>query len=829
MNSTLPIHSVLPELQEALSSHRRVVLQAAPGAGKTTVVPLALMEAPWLKGRKIVMLEPRRLAARAAAMRMAQTLGEKVGRRVGYRMRGETKVSGDTRVEVVTEGVLTQILLNDPALEGVGLLIFDEFHERSIHADLSLALSLESQEILREDLKILLMSATLQTGPVAELLKEGEAPVPVIACEGRSHPVRYRYLDIRTPPPAPRDIAAASVGKTVEALQEEAGDILVFLPGAKEIREAERLLRQKTGDDRLLIAPLYGTLDARAQRLAVEPATDGRRKVVLATNIAETSLTIEGVRVVVDSGWERSVFYDAASGMNRYETLPISRNSATQRAGRAGREAPGLCLRLWHENRVLREYATPEILRSDLAPLMMNLAAWGARPETLRWIDPPPKHAVEEADALLKRLGMVDEKGNLTGHGKEAMRLRHHPRIAHMLLKAKPMGLGVEAALLAVLLEERPPLPRESDIGLLLETFEHSLHERSFSRYRKSVGKVLKTLDIEKYELIDARKAGLLVALAYPERVAKWRGEGSRYLTVSGKGLHLASSDSLERSPWLAVAEAGGSGKEGSIHTAAPLEEADLFELFEESLQTRDDYRWSREKERVEARRVTKLGAVVLRSEPVANPDSGRIAEALLPVIEKRGLQLLPWEKRSLSLRNRLRFARCHLGDTFVDVGDETLLRTLKEWLLPYMEGVAGMKELQGLDMYAVLRQMAGWEAMRRLERVAPERIEVPSGSKIAVDYSDPEAPVLAVRLQEIFGWRESPTLMEGRVPLTLHLLSPANRPLAVTRNLETFWQNAYPDIRKEMRGRYPKHYWPEDPLQARATRKTKKEMERKP
>ncbi|BBG65905.1 ATP-dependent helicase HrpB [Hydrogenimonas sp.] len=827
-SDALPIHTVIPRLLDELSLNDRVVLQAAPGAGKTTVVPLKLLKEPWLADRKIVMLEPRRLAARGAAVRLAQSLGEKVGKRVGYRMRGETRVSPATRIEVVTEGVLTQMLLHDPSLEDIGLLIFDEFHERSIHADLSLALSLQTQELLRDDLKILVMSATLQTEAVAELLRKGDEKVPVITGEGRTHPVEYRYLDIKTPLPAPERIADTAALKTVEMLEKEEGDVLVFLPGAKEIRRTESLLRRKISDQNIIIAPLYGTMEPKAQRLAVEPAPAGKRKVVLGTNIAETSLTIEGVRIVIDSGLERSVFFDAAAGMNRYKTLPISQNSAIQRAGRAGREAPGICVRLWHENRRLVEYAQPEILRSDLAPLMMSLAAWGARPEELKWIDPPPAHTVGHAEDLLRQLGMTDERGTLTPHGKEVLNLGHHPRIAHMLLKAKTMGLGYEAALLAVLLQERPPLGGESDLSLSLETFHRTLEERSFGQFKKSVEKLLRELNIQKYEDINPLKAGILVAMAYPERIAKWRGEGDRYLSVSGKGLRLKGSDSLIRTPWLAVAEAGGTGTEATIFSAARLSEEDLHTLFSDRFETFDDLRWHDEKERIDARRITRFGAVTIKSEPLQNPDPDLVAETLLKAVAQKGLGSLPWDKKSLTLRKRVEFARRHRSEDFPDLSDEALLETLHSWLLPYIRGTKSLKELQKLDMYAILTGLLGWQRLQSLDRLAPERIEVPSGSKISIDYSDPENPVLPVKLQELFGWQKSPEIMDAKVALTLHLLSPANRPLAVTKNLKTFWQNAYNDIRKEMRGRYPKHYWPEDPLTAVATNRTKKGMSKK-
>ncbi len=848
LHKSFPIYEIVPTLQDALHSGNRAILQAAPGAGKTTVVPLALLEEPWLAGKKIVMLEPRRLAARAAAVRMVQTLGEKVGETVGYRMRGQTRVSGKTRIEVVTEGVLTRLLQSDPELGDVGLVIFDEFHERSIHADLGLALSLQSQEFFREDLRILVMSATLQAEAVQKVLGD----VPFVRSEGRSFPVDVRYLDIKSPIPLPERIGEAAAKQALEALKREEGSLLVFLPGAREIRQAERWLLDRV-DESVIVAPLYGAMEAKAQRVAIEPAPKGKRKVVLATNIAETSLTIEGVRVVIDSGLERGVRYDVSSGMDLYETRAISQESATQRAGRAGRTAPGVCYRLWHETKALPPARKVEILTSDLSTLRLELAAWGAEPGDLAWVDEPPEFALKEAENLLIFLNMMEKSGQITPHGQKALQLGQPPRIAHMLLEAKELGLGYEGALLALWWQERLFKARSVDLREILEETERAVHGRK--DLRKSLEKLLKRLDhesieenlqtagvtipwipgqarndegysrspMEKPNRLQSEKAGLLTALAYPERIAKSRDERGRYLTAAGKGAKLDAQCALAGCEYLAIGRMQMLGAEGRILEAAPILEVELQEHFGHWIESDDSVRWNDETGRVEARRQESLGAVVLKSVSIENPDAALIARALMEAVQQNGLAVLPWEKKSLSLLQRMRFAHAHLPEQFDDFGEVWLLKTLEEWLLPYLTGMRSLKDLQTLDMAEIVRGMAGWEAMQALDGLVPERLEVPSGSKIALDYGDERKAVLPVRLQEVFGWEQTPRILEGRLPVTLHLLSPAHRPLAVTEDLANFWRNVYPEVRKEMRGRYPKHYWPEDPYEAVATRKTKK------
>ena len=821
MFTDLPIHSVLPELKQALSEQNRLILQAPPGAGKTTVVPLALLDEPWLEGKKIVMLEPRRLAARNAAYRMAELLGEAVGGRIGYRIRQETKVSERTRIEVVTEGILTRILQSDPALEEVGLLIFDEFHERSVHADLGLALSLQSQSVLRDDLRIVVMSATLNAEAILSVMPEAA----VATSEGRCHPVAFRYLDIRRKQPDARSVAKLAAETILAAMREEKGSVLAFLPGVREIRDVESRLRGSV-ETECIIAPLYGDLSKAAQQRAIEPAPCGRRKIVLATNIAETSLTIEGVRIVVDSGLERAVHYDADSGMNRMQTRMITQDSAIQRAGRAGRTQSGVCYRLWHENKALVPHARPEIVHSDLAPLLLELAKWGAGVDDLAWVDRPPVHAQKEAERLLISLDMAEEDGRITSHGEAALALGVHPRMAHMLLGAKAKGYGYEAVLIATLLQERTGIEGVDLAGGVERLAAFVKSGACGSVVRHAVNALAKRLGTEKRERVTAEAAGPLTALAYPDRIAKRRGSGSaHFIMANGKGALLSDETLFPAAEFLAVAEAGGQGEALRIHHAAALTRSEIEAWFGERIATDSSISWNDEAGRVEAMKLRRIGAVTLERARIENLSAEAVKEGVLDGIRRRGLNILPWDRKSLSLRARVTFVNTHRPETFAAMDDETLLQTLPDWLGPFLDGIRDLKGLQKLDMHAIVSARLGWDAQHKLETLAPETMAVPSGSNIGIDYSDPAQPVLAVRLQEVFGWQRTPTVLEGKVPLMLHLLSPAQRPVQVTQDLESFWKTGYADVRKELRGKYKKHYWPENPYEAVATSKTKKGM----
>ncbi len=844
--STLPVEAALPALRHALRAGTGAVLQAPPGAGKTTRVPLALLDEPWLAGRAIVMLEPRRLATRAAARYMAALHGDALGKTVGYRVHLDRRVSATTRVEVVTEGILVRRLQSDPGLDGVGLVIFDEFHERSLDADLGLALTLHTRSLLRDDLRILVMSATLDASPVAQLLDDA----PVIASEGRVFPVDTRYAPPRAGVRLEQSVAAA----VQRALGEHSGDILVFLPGAAEIRRVDALLAERGLPPDTFVAPLYGNLPNDAQDRAILPAPPGRRKVVLATPIAETSLTIEGVRVVVDAGLARVPRYSPRTGMTRLETVRVSRASADQRRGRAGRLGPGVCYRLWPEaeQQHLLPFAPPEIADADLAPLALQLAVAGVRdPGELRWLDPPPPAAYAQARELLGELEAVDAGGRLTSHGGRMASLGIHPRLAHMVVRGSERGDAPLACRLAALLGERDILrsdatagPPEADIRLRLEALGVDGDVPRFVRGMQVDVELARRVRQEADQLIrqigaggapageSGDAAGALLALAYPDRIAQRRpggahgsraaSGGGRYLLRNGRGAALPTPQALSDSPYIVAAEVDDQRPESRIFLAAPLEletiEAELGDqITEEQL-----VEWDEAAQAVVARRRERLGAIVLREAPVPNPDAGRVAVALLDALRRSGIDALPWNERAQRLRARLRFVRA-LDPSWPDVSDAALERTIDDWLAPQLIGLRSRADVGRLDLAELLLQMLSRPQRRQLDELAPTHITVPSGSRIAVDYSEAGAPALAVRLQEVFGLAETPRVGGGRLPLVMHLLSPAHRPVQVTRDLAGFWKTSYYDVRKEMKGRYPKHDWPDDPLTAPATRRAKR------
>jgi len=820
----LPIEPVLPALRQALAAAGAAVLQAPPGAGKTTRVPLALLDEAWLGGRRIVILEPRRLAARAAARRMAETLGETPGETVGYRIRHETRVGPRTRIEVVTEGVLTRLVQSDPALEAFGLVIFDEFHERSIHADLGLALTLHSRALVREDLRVLVMSATLDGASVALLL----GGAPIVTSEGRSHPVEIRHRPLRAGTRVEAGVAAA----VRDALALDAGDVLAFLPGAAEIRRAEAMLGDVPAD----VVPLYGNLPQGLQDRALGPSLPGRRKVVLATSIAETSLTIDGVRVVVDGGLSRVPRYSPRSGMTRLATVRVSRASADQRRGRAGRQAPGVCYRLWNarEEPTLLPRGVPEILESDLAPLALELAAAGiAGPGELAWLDPPPGAALAQARGLLAQLGALDPGGRITPHGRRLTRFALHPRLAHMVVHARELGAGGSACELAALLSERDLLRRQegqadADLGLRLDLLR-GVVERSDVDWD--------TLRRVRTEVRHCRGAaerrgpggggaalstGALLAFAYPDRIAQRRpGEGGRYLLRNGQGAAL-EPQSLAREEYLVAAELDGQARESRIFLAAPITLEEIETHFANDLVREDVLGWDAVARTVAGRRRRRLGAMVLQEGPLPDPDPAAVASAMMETVRREGVERLPWTDPARRVRARLGFLHA-IDPAWPDVSTEALTRDLDEWLAPRLGGARRWDQLERLDLGELLLDRLPWDRRAALEDWAPTHVEVPSGSRVPVDYSDPGAPVLAVRLQELFGLTETPTVARGQVALTLHLLSPARRPVQVTRDLAGFWRTTYFEVRKDLKGRYPKHHWPDDPLRAEPTRRAKR------
>jgi ATP-dependent helicase HrpB len=835
----LPIESVIPDLKRIFDASVNVVLQAPPGAGKTTRVPLALLDEPWLAGQRVILLEPRRLAARAAARRMAALLGESVGETVGYRMRMDTKIGPKTRIEVVTDGVFVRMLQQDPALSGIGLVGFDEIHERSLDSDLNLALCLEMQGALRRDLRLLAMSATLDGAALARLL--GDAPM--VTSEGRSFPVETIYLDRPGATDRIEDAVASAVRR---AVGEASGDILVFLPGAAEIRRVQQRL-----DDlaMLRITPLYGDLPQAEQDAAIQPDPTGRRKIVLATSIAETSLTIEGISIVIDSGLMRVPRFDPRTGMTGLETVRVSQASADQRRGRAGRLGPGRCYRLWSEagQRALLPFTSPEILAADLAPLALELACWGAEPTQLAWLDAPPVAAYDQARALLSGLGALDGAGRITPHGNAMARFGVHPRLAHMMLAGQAMGLGRTAAALAAVLSERDlvkarPGARDADLRLRLELLDGAeaasrhlpdgltVERGALQRARQAARQWQRQLGGA--EPIEAQRAGLLIALAYPDRIAQRRPaqaasrDGGQFLLSNGRGARLPAIEPLAAADYLAVADLDAGREDAQIFRAAPLTLDEIEQAFAAQIETRESVAWDAREQAVRARRQRCLGRLVLKDEPL-EPTREAVTTALIGGIRAAGLGCLPWTKELEQWRARVMFLRRLDAPpgAWPDLSDAALIAGLETWLAPFLDRLSRLSHLKNLDLGAALRAALDWAQQRALDGAAPTHTVVPSGSRLPIDYLGGEVPVLAVRLQEMFGLAQTPALAGGAVPLLLHLLSPASRPVQVTRDLASFWANGYRAVRADLRGQYPKHYWPEDPLQAQPTNRTKKRM----
>lgn len=820
MLPSLPVLEVLPALRRALAQRGRAVLAAPPGSGKTTVVPLALLDEPWLVGKKIVMLEPRRLAARAAARRMAWLLNEPVGETVGYQVRFERKSSARTRIEVVTEGLLTRRLQADPELPGVGLLIFDEFHERSLDVDLALALALDARANLNPELRVLVTSATLDTVAVAALLDGA----PVIESGGRLHPVELRYRPMKSD----ERMDAALARSVLAALPETVGDMLAFLPGAREIRGAQRLLEERLAG-RVSIHPLYGDLSSAEQDAALLPSREGRRKVILATNIAQTSLTVEGVHTVVDSGHVRTARFDLGAGANRLETLRISRASADQRAGRAGRLGPGVAYRLWSEEQHgrLPAHDVPEILSADLTRFALELAAWGAKdPSGLALLDAPPAAAWAYARELLRELGAVDEAGRITPQGRELVRLPAAPRLGHMLLLAQRENLTSTAAWIAALLEERE---LGGDTADLAERLKRASGGEA-ARAREAVRQFLRLLEHEappaaRLPPPDDASLGRVVSWAYPERIARKRpGQAHVYLCEDGGQAELPEKDPLTRSEWLAIAH-WDPARARRIRLAAPLDEAEVLRDHAARILTRNEIRWDAATEAVVAEEQRRLGALVLQRRPLRG-DAAResVAAAMLEGVRQLGIAALPWTETARQWQARVLSLKSWRPDeNWPDVTDAALGASLAQWLAPYLDGITRREHLVRLDLPGILNAKLDYPMQQKLARLAPTHVTVPTGSSIALEYfPDARPPALSVKLQELFGLTQTPAVNEGRTPVVIHLLSPAQRPLAVTQDLAGFWARSYPEVKKEMKGRYPRHPWPDDPLSATPTRRAK-------
>lgn len=828
----MQIEAVVPDLRAALQSARCAVVTAPPGAGKTTGVPPALLDEPWLAGRRIVMLEPRRLAARAAAHRMAALRGEEPGATAGYTVRLERRVSARTRIEVVTEGILTRRLQDDPELRDVGLVIFDEFHERSVQADLGLALALDVQQGLRDDLRILVMSATVDAAGVAELL----GGAPVVRSAGRSFDVETRYM----PLPAGGVLERHTAAVVLKALAEETGSVIVFLPGEGEIKHVARLLHGRTGRD-VRVLPLYGNLPRAEQDAALLPAPSGTRKVVLATSVAETSLTIEGVRVVIDSGYTRVPRFDPRSGMTRLETVRISRASADQRRGRAGRTEPGVCYRLWAptDEASMEAQRPPEIRHADLAPLALELAAWGA-PDArqLRWLDPPPHAAYAQAQELLRQLGALDAHQRITPRGRAMAALGCHPRLAHMLLRATHEGYGDLAALLAALLEEQDIIYDEADdpdltrrIELLQRMREDASMADTPRVKREACRRVLalarmweRTLHIPD-QRSSTEHVGHVLAYAYPDRIGQRRAGSQReFLLANGRGAQCARVTPIALCEYIVAADVEAREGHARIFSAAPYTADDLFTQFADQLHTEERMAWNDARQAVYARRETRFGALIVKEEPLPVRDDPRCIAVLCDVIRTRGMHVLPWTPAARQWQARVLFLR-GLDTTWPDVSDAALLASLEEWLAPHLGGVTTATQLQKLPLLDILQQRLPWNQRQELERLAPAHIKVPSGARIMLDYTAGAIPVLAVRVQELFGLHETPRIAGGRVAVLMQLLSPARRPVQVTQDLASFWRTTYQQVRKDLRGRYPKHYWPEDPVTAVPTRCTARQV----
>jgi ATP-dependent helicase HrpB len=816
-DTPLPIDAVLDDLSRTLASNNAAVLVAPPGAGKTTRVPLALLEEHWARGKKIIVLEPRRIAARASAERMAKTLGERVGETVGYRVRFGSKVSRATRIEVVTEGIFSRQILDDPELSGVAAVLFDEFHERSLDADLGLALARDAQIGLREELRILVMSATLDGARVAKLL--GQAPV--ISSEGRAFPVETRYLGRKADAPLERQMADA----IALSLRADPGSVLAFLPGAAEIRRTQNFLSERVHDASVEIVPLFGALEAAVQDRAIAPAPEGCRKVVLATSIAETSLTIEGVRIVVDSGMSRVPRYEPDIALTRLETVRASRAAVDQRRGRAGRTSPGICYRLWDEPQTasLAAYTQPEILSADLSSLVLDLAQWGvADPAALAFLDPPPAPALKEAKGLLTELGALDRDGRITEEGKSLRALALPPRLSRMIVDSHRLGAGQAAAEIAVVLTERGLGGDGVDLDARLDQFRRDRSQRATSARslaQRWASQVALTEGRPKADILPS--TGVMLAFAFPDRVARNRGNGS-FVLANGRGAAVDQTLALARAPYITVAELTGTAAQGRILLAAPITQSEIEARFADQIENADDISFDRNALALRARRKKTLQAITLSEVPMTLSPSAETAGILADGLIAVGLDKLPWSKAAKQWRDRVMFLRKAEGESWPDLSDDALAAGAADWLVPALYDKLSLKDVSAADLSEALSALLPRELRARLEREAPTHFEAPTGTQLAIDYEAEQGPTIAVRLQELFGLNTHPAIARGAVPLVLELLSPAHRPVQVTRDLPGFWRGSYAAVRSDLRGRYPRHPWPEDPASAPPTRRVK-------
>lgn len=842
----LPINEILPELKNILNNQSKLILQAPPGAGKSTVVPVSLLNEPWLEDKIIIMLEPRRVAARMVASFMAKLLGEKVGQSIGYQIKMDSCKSAQTKILVVTEAILVRKLQSDQALEDVALIIFDEFHERSIHTDLSLALSLQTQELLREDLKILIMSATLNSNELSNLIGN----IPIITSKGRVFDIENIYLEANIKQPDYKSINNILLNTTLKSVENDRGDILVFLAGIKEIKTLQRLLDEKLKNKDILILPLYSALSKEEQDKAI--SSNHKRKIILSTNIAQTSLTIEGVKVVIDSGLEKLSRYNYANAMDHLELNFISKDSSIQRAGRAGRLSNGKCYRLWHKNKILQESTKPEILRTDLSSLLLDLALWGVEEfDELKWLDIPDLQVIQSTKVVLQELEMLNETFEITPFGKNALSLGLHPRFSHMILKANDLGYSYEASLLSALLGEKDiykNLYANSDIlPRFMHLFEKDLNSDYIHKHRAK--DVLKQADFfynklkqiknlkktsKKNGRLNQEMIGVLLLFAYPDRLAKQRIKNdNRYKLSNGKGAVLHNEDSLFNEEFLVVSNINANVKDSYIHLALSIGLNQIEEYFGSQIKQNESITYNRQNKKFDLRVNRYFMDLELDSKPKTISKKQDMKKLLLELIQKEGLGFLSWSKKALNLKHRINFINeqkrinemFDLNIEFYDFSEKNLLDNLKFWLEPYLGNITTVKELESLDIYSILLGLIPWENQQFLETLAPTHIKVPSGSNIHIDYSDSKIPILEVRLQEMFGLNETPKILKGSVSLQIHLLNPARSPIQITYDLKSFWENSYAEVRKELRGKYKRHYWPENPFEAIATSKTKKHM----
>lgn len=835
----LPIYDVLDDIKQTLNQNSTLILQAPPGAGKSTVVPISLLKESWLEDRMIIMLEPRRVAARMVAQQMAKLLGEEVGQTVGYQVRMDSCKSKQTKLLVVTEAILVRKLQSDQLLEDVGLIIFDEFHERSIHTDLSLALSLQVQELVREDLKLLIMSATLNSKELTKLLGDD---IPVVSSKGKSYEVEEVFLDANIKQPDFKTINTVLSNTIQKAVNEDEGDILVFLSGAKEINSLQELLNEKLKDKEIEVLPLYSSLSKEKQDKAILKSKSNKRKIILSTNIAQTSLTIEGVKVVIDTGLEKQSFYNYSNAMDHLEQVFISQDSATQRAGRAGRLSNGKCYKLWHRGKILQESSKPEILRTDLSSFLLEVALWGEDISELKLLDTPSQEVLESTRIVLQELKMLDEKNEITTIGKKALALGVHPRFAYMILRANELGYAYEACLLASLLVEKDIFKSSFQDTNIYSRFVH-LHENDIdssfiNKHRaknilagaKFLFSKLKAVhSMEKpNKKIDEEIVAVLTLFAYPDRLAKQRGKNdNRYKLSNGKGAILNSEDTLFNESFLVVPSLNAKNKDSYISLASRISLDTILKEFEDDINIKKSITYNKENKKFDIKEQYFFYELELFSKPI-NDEKQDFSSLLCSLLKKEGLELLTWSKKAEALRQRVNFINENSDLEFPSFKEEALLENISTWLEPYLHDIKTVKELESLDTYSILLGYIPWDKQQLLDTLVPTHIKVPSGSNIKIDYSDSTTPVLAVKIQEMFGMHETPKILNNKIALQVHLLSPALRPIQITYDLKSFWENSYAEVKKELFSKYKKHYWPDNPFEAIATNKTKKNMKDK-